>query len=167
MGRVYFFVKCAASGYFRLFDVSPDVSPVSDGFLLFLTLLCVLEVDNLERRLSKGIDGQVSVDLRRHGNRLVPQKVLCNVDRHVGGLQISRVCMPQAVRREIVSRGGRFRVDRAVYHLRAHVEIKRLLERAPHLLHGRFGVRQAGGRLRKEIAAVLLHPVQPFSGSVG
>ena len=119
MGRVYFFVKCAASGYFRLFDVSPDVSPVSDGFLLFLTLLCVLEVDNLERRLSKGIDGQVSVDLRRHGNRLVPQKVLCNVDRHVGGLQISRVCMPQAVRREIVSRGGRFRVDRAVYHLRA------------------------------------------------
>ena len=103
MGRMYFFVKCAASGYFRLFDVSPDVSPVSDRFLLFLTLLCVLEVDNLERRLSKGIDGQVSVDLRRHGNRLVPQKVLCNVDRHVGGLQISRVCMPQAVRREIIS----------------------------------------------------------------
>lgn len=99
MGRVYFFVKCATSGYFRLFDVSP----VSDGVLLFLALLCVLEVDNLERCLGKGIDGRVSVDLRRHGNRLVPQKVLCNVDRHVGGLQISRVCMPQAVRREIIS----------------------------------------------------------------
>lgn len=103
MGRVYFFVKCAASGYFRLFDVSPDVSPVSDGFLLFLTLLCVLEVDNLERRLSKGIDGQVSVDLRRHGNRLVTQKILCNIKRDTGGLQISRVCMPQAVWREIIS----------------------------------------------------------------
>ena len=161
MGRVYFFVKCAASGYFRLFDVSPDVSPVSDGFLLFLTLLCVLEVDNLERRLSKGIDGQVSVDLRRHGNRLVPQKVLCNVDRHVGGLQISRVCMPQTVRREIVSHDGRCRVDRAAYHLRAHVEIKRLLERAPHLLHGRFGVRSAGGRLRKKIAATLFLDLVP------
>lgn len=74
MGRVYFFVKCAASGYFRLFDVSPDVSPVSDGFLLFLTLLCVLEVDNLERRLSKGIDGEVRINMRRHGNRLVPRK---------------------------------------------------------------------------------------------
>ena len=98
-GRVYFFVKCAASGYFRLFDVSP----VSDGFLLCLALLCALEVDNLERCLGKGIDGQVSVDLRRHGNRLVPQKVLCNVDRHVGGLQISRVCMPQVVWREIIS----------------------------------------------------------------
>ena len=81
-GRVYFFVKCAASGYFRLFDVSP----VSDGFLLFLTLLCVLEVDNLERRLSKGIDGQVSVDLRRHGNRLVAQKILCDIKRDTGGL---------------------------------------------------------------------------------
>lgn len=103
MGRVYFFVKCAASGYFRLFDVSPDVSPVSDGFLLFLTLLCVLEVDNLERCLGKGIDGEVRINMRRHGNRLVPQEVLCNVDRHVGGLQISRVCMPQAVRREIIS----------------------------------------------------------------
>ena len=103
MGRVYFFVKCAASGYFRLFDVSPDVSPVSDGFLLFLTLLCVLEVDNLERRLSKGIDGQVSVDLRRHGNRLVAQKILCDIKRHAGGLQIGRICMPQAVRREIIS----------------------------------------------------------------
>ena len=91
MGRVYFFVKCAASGYFRLFDVSPDVSPVSDGFLLFLTLLCVLEVDNLERRLSKGIDGQVSVDLRRHGNRLVTQKILCNIKRATGGLQVGRI----------------------------------------------------------------------------
>lgn len=98
-GRVYFFVKCAASGYFRLFDVSP----VSDGFLFFLALLCVLEVDNLERCLGKGIDGQVSVDLRRHGNRLMPQKVLCNIKRDTGGLQISRVCMPQAVRREIIS----------------------------------------------------------------
>lgn len=86
MGRVYFFVKCAASGYFRLFDVSPDVSLVSDGFLLFLTLLCVLEVDNLERRLSKGIDGQVSVGLRRHSNRLVAQKILCDVERDAGGL---------------------------------------------------------------------------------
>lgn len=105
--------------------------------------------------------------MRRHGNRLVTQKILCDVERHAGGLQISRVCMPQAVRREIVSHDGRRRVDRAAYHLRAHVEIKRLLERAPHLLHGRFGVRQSGGRLRKEIAAVLLHPVQPFSGSVG
>lgn len=168
MGRVYFFVKCAASGYFRLFDVSPDVSPVSDGCLLFLTLLRVLEVDNLERRLSKGIDGQVSVDLRRHGNRLVTQKILCDIKRDTGGLQISRVCMPQAVRREIVSHDGRCRVDRAALHLRAHIQIKRLLERAPHLLHGCFGVRQAAGsRLRKEIAAVLLHPVQPFSGSVG
>lgn len=97
----------------------------------------------------------------------MPQKVLCNVDRHVGGLQVGCIGMPQAVRREIVSHDGRFRVDRAAYHLRAHVEIKRLLERAPHLLHGRFGVWQAGGRLREEIAAVLLHPVQPFSGSVG
>ena len=95
------------------------------------------------------------------------QKVLCNVDRHVGGLQTSCVCMPQAVRREIVSHDGRRRVDRAALHLRAHIQIKRLLERAPHLLHRRFSVRQAGGRLRKEIAAVLLHPVQPFSGSVG
>ena len=75
--------------------------------------------------------------------------------------------MPQAVRREIVSHDGRFRVNHTAYHLRAHVEIKRLLERAPHLLHGRFGVRPAGSRLREEIAAVLLHPVQPFSGSVG
>lgn len=63
--------------------------------------------------------------------------------------------MPQAVRREIVSHDGRFRGNCAVYHLRAYVEIKRLLERAPHLLHGRFGVRLAGGRLRKKIAATL------------
>lgn len=86
-GRVYFFVKCAVSGYFRLFDVSP----VSDGFLLFLALLCVLEVDNLERCLGKGIDGQVSVDLRRHGNRLVTQKILCNIKRATGGLQVGRI----------------------------------------------------------------------------
>lgn len=103
MGRVYFFVKCAASGYFRLFDVSPDVSPVSDGFLLFLTLLCVLEVDNLERCLGKGIDGRVSVDLRRHGNRLVPQKILCDIKRDTGGLQVGRMSVSQAVRREIIS----------------------------------------------------------------
>lgn len=103
MGRVYFFVKCAASGYFRLFDVSPDVSPVSDGFLLFLTLLCVLEVDNLERRLSKGIDGQVSVDLRRHGNRLVAQKILCDIKRDTGGLQVGRISVSRAVWREIIS----------------------------------------------------------------
>ena len=156
-GRVYFFVKCAASGYFRLFDVSP----VADRFLLCLALLCVLEVDNLERCRGKGIDGQVSVDLRCHGNRLVTQKILCNIKRDTGGLQISRVCMPQAVRREIVSHDGRFRGDRAVYHLRAHVEIKRLLERAPHLLHGRFGVRSAGSRLRKKIAATLFLDLVP------
>ncbi len=41
--------------------------------------------------------------MRRHTTDFQPQKVLCNVDRHVGGLQISRVCMPQAVRREIIS----------------------------------------------------------------
>ena len=69
--------------------------------------------------------------------------------------------MPQAVRREIVSHDGRFRGDRAVYHLRAHVEIKRLLERAPHLLHGRFGVRSAGSRLRKKIAATLFLDLVP------
>ena len=97
MGRVYFLVKCAASGYFRLFDVSPDVSPVSDRFLLFLTLLCVLEVDNLERCLGKGIDGRVSVDLRRHGNRLVPQKILCDIKRDTGGLQVGRMSVSQAV----------------------------------------------------------------------
>ena len=99
--------------------------------------------------------------MRRHGNRLVLQEVLCNVDRHVGGLQISRVCMPQAVRREIVSHDGRFRGNCAVYHLRAHVEIKRLLERALHLLHGRFGVRSAGSRLRKKIAATLFLDLVP------
>ena len=99
--------------------------------------------------------------MRRHGNRLVLQEVLCNVDRHVGGLQISRVCMPQAVRREIVSHDGRFRGNCAVYHLRAYVEIKRLLERAPHLLNGRFGVRLAGGRLRKKIAATLFLDLVP------
>ena len=161
MGRVYFFVKCAASGYFRLFDVSPDVSPVSDGFLLFLTLLCVLEVDNLERRLSKGIDGQVSVDLRRHGNRLVTQKILCNIKRDTGGLQVGHISVPQAVWREIVSHDGRFRADCAASHLCAHIEIKRLLERAPHLLHGRFGMRPAGSRLRKKIAATLFLDLVP------
>ena len=41
--------------------------------------------------------------MRRHVNRLVAQKILCDVERDVGGLQISRVCMPQAVRREIIS----------------------------------------------------------------
>ena len=92
-GRVYFFVKCAASGYFRLFDVSP----VFDGFLLFLALLCVLEVDNLERCLGKGIDGQVSVDLRRHGNRLVTRKILCDIKRDTGGLQVGRISVSQAV----------------------------------------------------------------------
>lgn len=69
--------------------------------------------------------------------------------------------MPQAVRREVISHDGRFRVDRTVYHLRAHVEIKRLLERSPHLLHGRFGVRPAGGRLRKKIAATLFLDLVP------
>lgn len=69
--------------------------------------------------------------------------------------------MPQAVRREIVSPDGRFRVDCAAGHLCAHVEIKRLLERAPHLLHGRFGVRPAGGWLRKKIAATLFHDLVP------
>ena len=105
--------------------------------------------------------------MRRHGNRLVTQKILCNIKRDTGGLQVGHISVPQAVWREIVSHDGRFRADCAASHLRAHVEIKRLLERAPHLLHGRFGVWQAGGRLREEIAAVLLHPVQPFSGSVG
>ena len=98
-GRVYFFVKCAASGYFRLFDVSP----VFDGFLLFLARLCVLEVDNLERCLCKGIDGQLSVDLLRHGNRLVTQKILCNIKRDTGGLQVGRISVSQAVWREIIS----------------------------------------------------------------
>ena len=92
-GRVYFFVKCAASGYFRLFDVSP----VSDRFLLCLALLCVLEVDNLERCLGKGIDGQVSVDLQRHGNRLVTQKILCDIKRDTGGLQVGCISVSQAV----------------------------------------------------------------------
>lgn len=46
----------------------------------------MLEVDNLERCLGKGVDGQVSVDLRRHGNRLVAQKILCDVERDAGGL---------------------------------------------------------------------------------
>lgn len=98
-GRVYFFVKCAASGYFRLFDVSP----VFDGFLLFLARLCVLEVDNLERCLCKGIDGQLSVDLLRHGNRLVTQKILCNIKRDTGGLQVGRISVSQAVWCEIIS----------------------------------------------------------------
>ena len=48
-----------------------------------------------------------------------------------------------------------------MYHLRAHVEIKRLLERAPHLLHGRFGVRSAGSRLRKKIADTLFLAIVP------
>ena len=156
-GRVYFFVKCATSGYFRLFDVSP----VSDGFLLFLALLCVLEVDNLERCLDKGIDGQVSVDLRCQGNRLVTQKILCNIKRDTGGLQVGHIRVSQAVRREIVSHDGRFRVDCAASHLCAHIAIKRLLERAPHLLHGRFGVRSAGSRLRKKIAATLFLDLVP------
>lgn len=121
----------------------------------------MLEVDNLERCLGKGINGQVSVDLRRHGNRLVPRKMLCDIKRETGGLQVGRIGMPRAVWREIVSHDGRFRGDRAVYHLRAHVEIKRLLERAPHLLHGRFGVRSAGSRLREEIAATLFLDLVP------
>lgn len=121
----------------------------------------MLEVDNLERCLGKGIDGEVRINMRRHGNRLVPQEVLCNVDRHVGGLQISRVCMPQAVRREIVSHNDVSGSIAPLGHLCAHVEIKRLLERAPHLLHGRFGVRSAGGRLRKKIAATLFLDLVP------
>lgn len=156
-GRVYFFVKCAASGYFRLFDVSP----VSYGFLLFLALLCVLEVDNLERCLGKGIDGQVSVDLRCHGNRLVTRKILCDIKRDTGGLQISRVCMPQAVRREIISHNDVSGSIAPLVICAPHVEIKRLLERAPHLLHGRFGVRSVGSRLRKKIAATLFLDLVP------
>lgn len=121
----------------------------------------MLEVDNLERCLGKGIDGEVRINMRCHGNRLVAQKILCDVDRHVCGLQISRVCMPQAVRREIVSHDGRFRVDCAASHLCAHIEIKRLLERASHLLYGRFGVQSAGSRLRKKIAATLFLDLVP------
>lgn len=121
----------------------------------------MLEVDNLERCLGKGIDGEVRINMRRHGNRLVPQEVLCNVDRHVGGLQISRVCMPQAVRREIISHNDVSGSIAPLGHLCAHVEIKRLLERAPHLLHGRFGVRSAGSRLRKKIAATLFLDLVP------
>ena len=41
------------------------------------------------------------------------------------------------------------------------IQIKRLLERAPHLLHGRFGVRSAGSRLRKKIAATLFLDLVP------
>lgn len=48
-----------------------------------------------------------------------------------------------------------------MYHLRAHVEIKRLFERAPHLLHGRFGVQSAGSRLRKKIADTLFLDLVP------
>ena len=55
----------------------------------------------------------------------------------------------------------RFRVDCAAGHLCAHIEIKCLLERAPHLLHGRFGVRSAGSRLRKKIAATLFLDLVP------
>ena len=63
----------------------------------------MLEVDNLERCLGKGIDGQVSVDLRRHGNRLVTQKILCNIKWDTGGQQVGRISVSQAVWREIIS----------------------------------------------------------------
>ncbi len=69
--------------------------------------------------------------------------------------------MPQAVWREIISHDGRFRVDRTALHLRAHIQVKRLLERAPHLLHRRFSVRLAGGWLRKKIAATLFLDLVP------
>ena len=49
----------------------------------------------------------------------------------------------------------------AAGHLCAHIEIKRLLERAPHLLHGRFGVRSVGSRLRKKIATTLFLDLVP------
>lgn len=66
--------------------------------------------------------------------------------------------MPQAVRREIVSHDGRFRVRLAPLAICAPIST---LERAPHLLHGRFGVRSAGSRLRKKIAATLFLDLVP------
>lgn len=99
--------------------------------------------------------------MRRHGNRLVTQKILCNIKRDTGGLQVGRISVSQAVWREIISHDGRFRGDCAAGHLCAHIEIRRLLERAPHLLHGRFGVRSAGSRLRKKIAATLFLDLVP------
>ena len=45
----------------------------------------------------------MSVDLRRHGNRLVTRKILCNIKRDTGGLQVGRISVSQAVWREIIS----------------------------------------------------------------
>ena len=69
--------------------------------------------------------------------------------------------MTHAVWNKIIGQDRGFRVDLTVFKLRPHIEIKRLLERAPHLLHGRFGVRSAGSRLREEIAATLFLDLVP------
>ena len=91
----------------------------------------------------------------------MPEQVLSYIDRNVGALQVGRIGVPQTVWREIICDNGRFRVDCTAGNLRAHIEVKRLLERTPHLLHGRFGVRPAGGRLRKKIAATLFLDLVP------
>ena len=41
--------------------------------------------------------------MRCHGNRLVTQKILCNIKRDTGGLQVGRINVSQAVWREIIS----------------------------------------------------------------
>ena len=41
--------------------------------------------------------------MRRHGNRLVTQKILCNIKRDTSGLQVGRISVSRAVRREIIS----------------------------------------------------------------
>lgn len=69
--------------------------------------------------------------------------------------------MPQAVWREIISHNDVSGSIAPCTICAPHVEIKRLLERAPHLLHGRFGVRSAGSRLRKKIAATLFLDLVP------
>lgn len=99
--------------------------------------------------------------MRRHGNRLVPQKVLCNVDRHVGGLQISRVCMPQAVWREIISHND---VSGSIAPLAICAPMSRssacLNER--HICFMDVSVcGLPGSRLRKKIAATLFLDLVP------
>lgn len=160
MGRVYFFVKCAASGYFRCLMCHLMCHLFPTDFFFSLRCCACWKLITLSDASAKA-SLKVSVDLRCHGNRLVTQKILCNIKRDTGGLQVGRISMPQAVRREIVSHDGRFRVDCADSHLRAHIQIKRLLERAPHLLHGRFGMRSAGSRLRKKTAATLFFDLVP------
>ena len=41
--------------------------------------------------------------MRHHGNRLVTQKILCDIKRDTGGLQVGRISVSQAVWREIIS----------------------------------------------------------------